>query len=188
MNGDGAICNPRHGCGVLESVRLIFLRWRVDMSLSNRIFRGLFLLFGLAACTGAQVIKGTSANACLPTEPLWVRAPEDSAVLDPPAYGDYFVNKDRSIWASASWATGTGMGLNVAEEWIKVGWFRPAGAELTVAGQRLDGKVPPLEFEAGCCYPTRFQASGVYFPTEGCWKLTAKAAGKELSFVVRVKP
>ena len=158
------------------------------MSLLNRIFRGLFLLFGLAACTGAQAIKGTSANACLLTEPLRVKPPEDSAVLDLPAYGDYFVNEDRSIWASAAWAADTEMGLNVAEEWIKVGWFRPAGAKLAVTGQRLDGKAPPLEFEAGCCYPTRFQASGVYFPTEGCWKLTAKAAGMELSFVVWVKP
>jgi hypothetical protein len=157
------------------------------MTLSNRMLRTLFLL-GLAACSGAQAIKGTSANACLLTEPLRVKPPEDSAVLDPPAYGDYFVNEDRSIWASGSWATGTARGLNVAEEWIKVGWFRPAGAELVVTGHRLDGEAPPLQFEAACCYSTRFQASGLYFPTEGCWDVNAKAAGKELSFVVWVKP
>ena len=166
----------------------VILRWRVNVILSNRAFRTLLLLLGLAACTGAQVIKGTSDSACLLTQALWVKPPEDSAVLDPPAYGEYFVNEDRSIWASAAWATDSEMGLNVAEEWIKVGWFRPAGAELVVTGQRLDGKAPPLEFEAGCCYPTRFQASGLYFPTEGCWELTARAGGKELSFVVWVGP
>src|SRR5690349_16029485 len=188
MNGAVAICNPRQGGGVLESVRLILLRWRVDMSPSNRMFRALFLLFGLAACTGAQAIKGASANACLLTEPLRVTPPEDSAVLDPPAVGDYFVNEDRSIWASASWATGTTRGLNVAKEWIKVGWFRPAGAKLVVTGQRLDGEAPPLQFEAACCYPTRFQASGLYFPAEGCWEVTAKAAEEELLFTVWIEP
>jgi hypothetical protein len=66
--------------------------------------------------------------------------------------------------------------------------FRPAGAELTVIGQRLGGEAPPLEFEASCCYPTRFQASGLYFPTEGCWEITAKAADKELSFMVWIEP
>lgn len=158
------------------------------MTLSTRAFRTLFLVLALAACTGVLAVKGTSANACLLTEPLRVKPPEDPAVLDTPTYGDYFVNEDRSIWASASWATEAERGLNVAEEWIKVGWFRPAGAELVVTGQRLDGEAPPLEVEAGCCYPTRFQASGLYFPAEGCWEVTAKAAGKELSFVVWVEP
>jgi hypothetical protein len=158
------------------------------MILFTRAFKTLFLLLILAACTGAQAVNGTSAKACLLTEAVRVKPPEDPAVLDTPAYSNYFVNEDRSIWASASWITEKEMDLNVAEEWIKVGWFRPAGAELTVTGQRLDGNAPPLEFEAACCYPTRFQASGLYFPTAGCWEVTAKAAGKELSFVVWIEP
>ena len=158
------------------------------MTLYTRALLALFLLLGMAACTDLQETKGASANACMLTEPLWIKPPEDSAVLDPPAYSNYFVNEDRSIWASASWATEKEYELNVSKEWIKIGWFRPAGAEIIVTGQRLDGEAPPLEFEAACCYPTRFQASGVYFPTEGCWKVTAKAADKELSFVVRIEP
>jgi hypothetical protein len=109
-------------------------------------------------------------------------------VSDPPTYGNYFVNEDRSIWASASWATLKEDALNISNEWIKVGWFRPAGAELVITGQRLDGNGPSLEAEVPCCYPTRFQDSGLYFPTEGCWKVTAKAADKELSFVVWIEP
>jgi hypothetical protein len=158
------------------------------MILFTRAFKTLFLLLGLAACTGAQAVNGTSAQACLLTEALRVKPAEDPAVLDTPAYSDYFVNEDRSIWASASWITETEMVLNVAEEWIKVGWIRPAGAELTVTGQRLDRNAPPLEFEAACCYPTRFQASGLYFPTAGCWEVNAKAADKKLSFVVWIEP
>ena len=158
------------------------------MILSTRAFTTLFLLLSLVACTGSPAAKGSAAKAWLLTEALWMKPPEDSAVLDPPAYNDYFVNEDRSIWASASWATDAEEGLNVAEEWIKVGWFRPAGAELVVTGQRLDGKAPPLEFEAACCYPTRFQASALYFPTAGCWEVTSKSDDQKLSFVVWIEP
>lgn len=158
------------------------------MTLFARELIGIFVVLSLAACTQVQNTQGTSARVCMATEPLRVKPPEDSAVLDPPAYGDYFVNEDRSILASASWAVEAEYDMNVSQKWIKVGWFRPAGAEITVTGQRLDGEAPPLEFEVACCYPTRFQASGLYFPTEGCWKVTAKAADKELSFVVRIEP
>ena len=148
----------------------------------------LLIVFGLPACTAESTLKGSTADACLLTEPLWIKPPADAAVLDAPDYSDYFVNEDRSIWASASWATQEKFDQSVANEWIKVGWFRPAGAELVILGERLDGQAPSMESEVPCCYPTRFQATGVYFPTEGCWKITARAAESELSFIVRVKP
>jgi hypothetical protein len=69
-----------------------------------------------------------------------------------------------------------------------VGWFRPAGVDLEVAGRRIDGEAPPLHFHAPCCYPTRFQASGLYFPAAGCWEVNAKAGKSDLSFVVWVNP
>jgi hypothetical protein len=158
------------------------------MTLLRRVFIMIFFVFGLAACASMQFVKGTSANACLLTEPLWVKPPEDSAVLDPPAYSHYFANEDNSILASASWTIEKESRLNVAREWIKVGWFRPAGAELVITGKRLDGDAPPMEAEASCCYPTRFQASGLYFPTEGCWEVIARAADSELSFNVWIEP
>ena len=154
------------------------------MMLPARALVALFLLLGLAGCASARDTKGNAAKACLLTEPLWLKPPEDAAFPDPPAYSDYFVNEDRSIWASASWAIEEEYGTNVFREWIKVGWFRPAGAELVITGQRLDREAPPLEGQASCCYPTRFQASGLHFPTEGCWKVTAKAAESELWFIV----
>lgn len=158
------------------------------MTLFQRVFLVLFFVFGLAACTGMQFVKGTSINACQLTEPLWIKPPEDSAVQDPPAYSHYFANKDSSILSSASWATEEEFRLNAADEWIKVGWFRPAGADLVITGKRLDGEAPPMESEVSCCYPTRFQASGLYFPTEGCWEVTARAAESELSFTVWIEP
>jgi hypothetical protein len=57
-----------------------------------------------------------------------------------------------------------------------------------ITGQRLDAEAPSLESHVPCCYPTRFQSSGLYFPTEGCWEINAKTEDRELSFVVWVEP
>lgn len=128
------------------------------------------------------------AGSCPVTQPDWVLPPDDPAVSDPPAYGYYYVNADRSIWASAWWSENKAFPLRAGGEGNKMGWFRPAGADLEIVGQRLDAEAPPLEAHASCCYPTRFQASGVYFPTEGCWEVTASAAGSLITFVVKVEP
>jgi len=129
-----------------------------------------------------------TAKACPVTEALWVKPPEDSAVSGSPAYGHYYVNDDRSIWASAWWVGHEESYLQPGEDGIKTGWFRPAGETLEISGQRLDGQSPPLEAHAPCCYPTRFQASGLAFPTAGCWEVNAKASESVLSFVVWVAP
>ena len=160
----------------------------------------LLIVFLLAACNATKTADPTapsntpivsstetaSANACPLTEPTWAKFPEDSAIQDPPVYGYYFINEDSSIWASAWWTKEDENYLRAGED-IKVGWFRPAGAELEVTGQRLDGEAPPLEFHAPCCYPTRFQASGFIFPTPGCWEVTARADDRKLSFVIWVE-
>jgi hypothetical protein len=155
----------------------------------------------LAACTpvpalnmlpprmpaGGPVEAGTAA-ACPVSQSHWLKAPEDAAVQGPPAYGNYYVNEDRSIWASMRWSSGDSDSLRADLNGIKVGWYRPAGAQLEIAGRRLDGDAPPLQADIPCCYATRFQASGLYFPTEGCWEVTAHAAGSKLVFIVWVEP
>jgi hypothetical protein len=148
----------------------------------TRLLLMVLLLFVLVGCAGA------AQRDCPITEPVWEKPPADAAVLDPPAYGYYFVNEDRSIWASAGWAGTEADPLQVHEEGFKVGWFRPAGAALQITGRRLDAEAASLESDIPCCYPTRFQATGIYFPTEGCWEVHAKAEDKELSFVVWVEP
>lgn len=158
------------------------------MTVLTRLLTIFLMLSVLLACTSAPPAESTSANVCPVTEPVWAKPPEDSAVQGSPEYGYYLVNKDRSIWASAWWTGEQEYHLRVSEEGNKVGWFRPAGAALKITGQRVDGPAPPLETHVPCCYPTRFQATGLIFPTEGCWKVSAKAADSELSFVVRVEP
>lgn len=125
---------------------------------------------------------------CPVTEPDWIEPPKDSAVQGPPTYGYYFVNEDHSILASAWWEGNEEYLLHSSEDGIKVGWFRPDGATLEITGQRLDSQAPPLDAHVPCCYPTQFQATGLAFPTEGCWEVTATAAESVLSFIVQVEP
>lgn len=147
------------------------------------LLRAFVFILGIPA-----LLAGCSARqACPVTEPAWERPPDDAAVQSEPGYGYYYVNADRSIWASAWW-TGLDENYLLPGEGIKTGWFRPAGAELHITGKRLDGEAPALEAHVPCCYPTRFQATGLLFPTEGCWQVTARAAESALSFIVEVKP
>lgn len=140
----------------------------------------LFICIVLTACSGTE--------PCAVTKPAWIIAPEDSAVQGSSDYGYYLVNEDSTIWASAWWSGYEEYPLRAGENGNKVGWFRPEGTTLEITGRRLDGQAAPLEAHIPCCYPTRFQATGLYFPTEGCWEVTAKAADSLLSFVVWVEP
>ena len=141
----------------------------------------------LIAC-GAEADQAATQSACPVTAPDWVTPPEDAAVQGELAPGYYFVNTDQSIWAAAWWHDQDLTYLRAGGDGIKVGWFRPAGVDLEITGQRIDGSAPGLEAYVPCCYPTRFQSSGLYFPAEGCWQVSAKAAQSELIFVVWVGP
>jgi len=58
---------------------------------------------------------------------------------------------------------------------------------LTITGRRLDAQAPHLRADVPEGYgQTGFQASGLIFPTAGCWQVTARAGGAELTFVTRV--
>lgn len=70
----------------------------------------------------------------------------------------------------------------------KIGWVRLIEGDLTIAGRRLDGPAPPVEAHVPSGYgPRGFQASGVIFPSEGCWEITGHIRGRELRFVVDVQ-
>ena len=162
------------------------------MSISKARFSPFFFFVICLLLTGCAVVEQTlherAAAACPVTEPAWLLPPEDSAVGNAPSHGYYYANADRSILSAAWWWKAEDHTLRPSEEGIKTGWFRPAGAELTITGVRLDGDAPPLSSNVPCCYPTRFQASGLIFPTEGCWEVNAEAEGETLSFIVWVEP
>ena len=131
---------------------------------------------------------GNQENTCPVTDPVWVKPPEDSAVNDPSAYGYYFVNEDRTIWATAWWIDQEETFLRAGEEGVKIGWFRPMGAELDITGQQKDNPEIQLRVEIPCCYPTRFQSTGLYFPTGGCWEINATTEDQTLTFTIWVDP
>jgi hypothetical protein len=69
----------------------------------------------------------------------------------------------------------------------KLGWFRGVEGQLRIEGQRLDGSAPPLRADIPAGYgPSGFQATLVFFPTQGCWKVTGSVGDASLAFVVRV--
>lgn len=150
----------------------------------------IWFIAGLAALllAGCGTFGQSAREACAVTEPAWLTPPEDAAVQSEPAPAYYYTNADGSILAGAWWWDYEEHAIPFDKEGIKIGWFRPAGADLVLTGNRLDGSADPLESEVPCCYPTRFQASGLTFSTPGCWEITATAADSDLTFTVWVSP
>jgi hypothetical protein len=154
----------------------------------------LYLFVGLllagcaqAATAGSQepaadtldVAADEAAEVCAVSETVRAEPPDDPNT-DPFGDGPWYVNEDRTIWASLG-----PVGWGTSEE--KVIWIRPAGTELEVNGRRLDGEAGPLEIGIPCCYPTGFQVTGMAFPTTGCWEVRATAGEHQLTFVTEVR-
>jgi hypothetical protein len=69
----------------------------------------------------------------------------------------------------------------------KFPWVRLVRGYLKIEGRRLDGPAGPARVAASTGYGRiGFQASGVAFPTTGCWELTGTIAGGTLTFIVDV--
>jgi hypothetical protein len=70
---------------------------------------------------------------------------------------------------------------------MKFGWYRVTPGLLTITGHRLDAPAPPARGNVPSGYgDTGFQASGVYFPTEGCWEVAGTVGSTTLTFVTFV--
>ena len=121
-------------------------------------------------------------TACPVTKAIRAEPPRDPDA-GPFGLGPWYVNADRTIWAG-----GDAVRMVAGENGNKVLWIRPQGTDLTVTGRRLHADAPPAKISIPCCYPTGFQASGLAFPTEGCWEISAKAGTSALTFVTRVGP
>ena len=71
---------------------------------------------------------------------------------------------------------------------MKFPWWRGSSARgpLAIEGRRLDADAPPLRAHLPAGYGDAFQASALFFPTEGCWRVTGASGGATLTFVVIV--
>ena len=123
-------------------------------------------------------VSAEEIHPCSITEPEIAQPPDDPNASPFPR-GNWFINENRTIWAGWD-AAHLKVGGN------KVLWIRPAGTDLKVVAERLDGEG---EFEAStpCCYPTGFQATGLHFSHAGCWRISAASGQDELSFISFVK-
>jgi len=68
----------------------------------------------------------------------------------------------------------------------KVGWWRAGEQRIHITGTRLDAHAPPLRADVPEGYSRGFQATGLSFPTPGCWRVTGSYGGRSLSFTVLV--
>jgi hypothetical protein len=79
---------------------------------------------------------------------------------------------------------------------MKWPWYRQnIKGQVIVKGRRLDAPAPPIRASMGCCRDqgtpvpgccygnTGFIPSGLIFPTEGCWEVTARVGNDTLTFV-----
>jgi hypothetical protein len=70
---------------------------------------------------------------------------------------------------------------------VKFGWYRrEAGRRLRISGRRLDAPAPPLRAHIPSGYGANFQASGIIFPTQGCWTVTGRVGARRLTFITLV--
>src|SRR2546423_1209014 len=114
---------------------------------------------GTAAGTASLTGQGC------PVTPTTIDSPPDGAAAT--FSKTWHRGADGKVWASADLRGYAGDN--------KVLWARPAGSQLQVTGRRLDGDAPTLTAHIPCCYPEGFQASGVEFPTPGCWEVLGRA-------------
>lgn len=82
---------------------------------------------------------------------------------------------------------GAGFVLDDGSLKMKFGWWRGVRGQLVIRGRRLDAPAPPLRADIPHGYgEIGFQATGIIFPTEGCWEVTGNVGDTNLTFVTRV--
>jgi hypothetical protein len=122
--------------------------------------------------------KTESSPRCNVSKPIWAEPPKLKVVKL--GYRDWIVNDDRTIWfPNDKWVSG--------DNGNKVVLVRPAGTKIIVSGRRLESTVPPLKATDDHS-SSGFTVLGIYFPTEGCWEVNAKAGDSQIKFVTQVLP
>ena len=155
----------------------------------------------LTALVAALVASTAAARMLTRTADAAKRCPVSATSSRPgPGRGSFDVGNARlavalpdgaRFVAVADGAPGGGQAFVQKDGWIrtKLGWFSAAGAprvtgrKVDGTGKRLRAQVGPLSYLAtGSFYP-----SLLYFPSFGCWRITATAGNARLRAVVLVQ-
>lgn len=130
----------------------------------------------------SQPLAAAPASFVCPVTPTVMDEPPTDPNSSPFGYTSYFINDDRTMWAG--W---TPESWTASPDGNKTVWIRPLGTDLQISGHRLDGDSAPVKADIPCCYPTGFQIVGLYFPTPGCWQVTATSGPSHLEFTLQVR-
>jgi hypothetical protein len=143
----------------------------------------LLILWRAGNLVAAQDVPG--AGPCRVTEPNGSPVTE----VAPGFYGD------RELSVALMWPAGTvvfkpggpGVVLRDGSLSMKFGWQRGIPGALTIDGHRIDGTALPLRARIPNGYgDIGFQATGLIFPTPGCWEVTGHVGRANVTFVTRV--
>lgn len=179
------------------------------------IFGALMVALTLAACTSSAQPAVTSREESAATSAATIAAPvpvspSQVAIADAkrcpvtlpghtgPAgarqaffgWGASYGNGE--LWVGGLWphgviAAGPGFVDRHGRVGMKFGWWREVPGRLRIIGRRLDAPAPRLLADVPSGYgATGFQASGLIFPTEGCWEVTGTVGQTSLSFATFV--
>jgi len=139
----------------------------------------------LAVLTGGCTATSspTAPASCTVTQPNGQRPPEESAG------GNYYGNAALVTILYPAGVVQTSPDLVQADGSIarKFPWWRLVEGQLGITGRRLDGAAPPAHGEVPDGYGSSgFQASGIVFPSPGCWEITGTVGSASLTFVTWV--
>ena len=143
-----------------------------------------------SASAVASQVTMADAKRCPVTLPRPFDPPpgvsQDDLFGSPRSYGN------GKLWVGGLWPKGVIVGTPDFIEpdgsvGMKFGWWREVSGLLSITGRRLDATARPLRADVPSGYGMKgFQASGVHFPTEGCWEVIGRVGTTTLTFVTFV--
>jgi hypothetical protein len=112
------------------------------------------------------------------TNELWTYLDPNGAVWRDLPVGDDGSVGDKTLWFSDSFSTAEGEDFS-------------GDGDITVTAARLDGSAPTVVEEGGVPSFNRdiknFMLVGLVLPEPGCWEVTARYQGTELTYVLQVE-
>jgi hypothetical protein len=150
----------------------------------------LFLLLALGpkdsrGLSQITVPAASAAEACPVTYPDGSSPPGEQSH---PAVG--YANKNKTIWVGIP-TNGVMRVRREKDGWLwapKIAWGRGVHGQLVLTGRRPDRSAVPMRSVVSDSYgDIGFQPTSLGFPSEGCWEITGRVGGEELTFVNKVR-
>lgn len=135
---------------------------------------------------GPSARATTPVAECSPTQPNGDTPPGEEPSPSFHGNGNLYTN---GLWAKGEILADPRFVAADGSIRMKVGWWRAPGVgaagDLQIAGHEL-GTSAAIAASIPDGYGQRFQATGITFPTEGCYEITARSGAAALTFVVKV--